>query len=356
MAYDIPSHTQALQAQVNQGLISQFQMEEELRRANMVNAGQLAEGVAPPPRLGYNPSLVADVSSLAGTDKNVQAAMQAGLGLSGLGSATTPAGQGFFAPGSLGRVHDTLSPDVSAEMWTAQAGPVGSRNYFDTSAAAMTNLLNTSGNVDPVLQDVMARRKAGLEGLTAPEMTAMRESGAQEMDRSMMGAMRAAQAQNISGNRVGNVTNAAMPEIARARSLGQSALERDLMLANVAERNKRLGEYQGLASEIDQNRFNRMTASASNLGNLSLGQQQMDIAARQNYQDFLMKARDDVLKRQIFNLGQLGQEKAGQIGMIFGAGEFGSAEAARKDAYKLGMEGIKTQKSYYDSMLSKLGY
>jgi hypothetical protein len=329
-AVDLNEAKKSLDYQVATGGINQSQANFELERLMRENAAATTR--------------VSDMTAgMAGGDKIVENALGTGVKL----------GNEFFPLGSLGRVQSELTPDVSATLERARLGPL-QKNMAQVETG-LSNLATNAGNVDPTLQAIMERRQAGLEGLTSPELTALREQGEFGLDRSMATAMRQAGASNMLAGRQGAVQGAQIPGIAEARALGGANLERDILLQNVAERNKRLADYQQLATDIDTNKYARQRQSLGDLGTFSQAQQGLDLASLKNYQDYLQQTRDDVLKRQVFNLGQLGQEKAGQIGMIFGAGQVGSGQSAQAQSYELGKESIEAQKKYYEAQLALLG-
>ena len=404
--YDLDKARQDLEAQVRSGGIQQWQADNEMARLKGLNDAATA-------------NIKGDLGGLAAGNTAVSDSLGSGVELA----------KDFFKEGSLGRVNEAVDPAVAAATEQARLRSIDTTQadadrarlgqlrdlagqtdpaiteaiarareaQVDPNAAIvrgeLTKQYQNAGNVDPVLQEIMDRRKAGLEGLTAPELTALREQGNSGMNQAMQTAMRQANVGNLMANRSGNVQGAAMPGIAQARSLGQAQLERDILLANVAERDKRLNEYQGLGSEIDTNKFNRTQSTLGSLGafnqtqagidlgntqnyqgliaqteankfnrlntadqnfaNYNQNQSGIDLANLNNYQNYLTTARNDTLQRQIYNIGQLGQEKAGQIGMIFGAGEFGAGQDASNKANEIAKQNIEAQKKYYEALLAQ---
>lgn len=269
----------------------------------------------------YNSFLQSDLQNLLKEDKTLSAAIQPALGISGLGSPVTGAEGGFFGFNSLGRVDANLSPDVADLLISAR------------KANSATQQGLNLGN-DQALQEALAQRKAGLEGLTAPELQAAREQGLTGIDRQLQTALRGARASSLGSNVEGAVNAIPIQNIAREAIQGRQGLERDLLLANVAERNKRLGEYENLANTISQNQANRSTLAA-NLRNQSLN----------TLSNITQGARQDVLNRELFNLNQLAKEKAGQLGLLFGTLGLASQNEAQKNAFDLAKQQLEIARS-----------
>ena len=89
--------------------------------------------------------------------------------------------------------------------------------------------------------------------------------------------------------------------LGRARMEAQKGLERELLVENVQEKNRRLSALQDLVNQSESNEFTRRTTALNNLG------------TQQNYQ-----GQVDTARKQ-YNQGQASAERAGQVGAIFGA-------------------------------------
>lgn len=189
----------------------------------------------------------------------------------------------LFQEAGLGRLQDARLAETNAALGTAQ------------------RVEQTSQNVSPELQAILARRQGGLEGLTAPELNALREQGRQAItQQSQTQARELARRQSLGGVR-GAAATAQQQGVSRDALQAQKDLERQILLANVAERNQRLNNLQGLVTDRDTALFERGIRSS----------------------DFLNKAvqttRGQEAELQKFNLSQHAAEIAGRTGAI-GAG------------------------------------
>lgn len=215
-----------------------------------------------------------------------------------------------YTPGSLGRVDEAMSPEVNDYLAQQRAmaafyGPGGQQRSAE-------------------MQDYMARQKAGLEGYTGPEMTAMREQAGRQNDAAYAN-QRAQMAQNQARSGVrGASAGAQMLSLARAKAGQDAQLNQDLMIKNADEKQRRLSAYGQDLGGLETSEFNRAQDA--------LGQYGSDLGA----------ARTDVLNRQQFNIGQTEKEKAGYLGTLFGGvGVAQQNEAQKQQAqYQRGMLGV----------------
>ena len=149
------------------------------------------------------------------------------------------------------------------------------------------------------IADILARRKAQLEGFTPEEQQAMREQNMGAIfSNQQAGSRDLARQQARSGVRgaLGAAQQAAFQQATQGQLADQ---ERQLFLANIAEKRDALGRLEGSqrATEADE------------------------------------------LARQQFNLGQLGREKAGMLTTEFGYGGLGAQERAAALQQILGESG-----------------
>lgn len=302
--------------------------------------------------VAFNPGLTSAIEQLAGGDANLKNSFLAGLGISGLGSPTVDASQGFFPFGSLGRVTDTLQPD-QAELLNRFKGEsfIGGQRSGETQAGLdfLFNLRDTAGQTDPVLQEILDLRRGGLEGLTGQELQGFREQGAEEINRQLQTGLRGLSIGAAGRGVRGGAAGIGSRDLVRQSVDARGDLERDLFLANVAERNRRLNEFQGLASQIDNNRFGRQFEAGTAAQQALFGTEQAETSDRLNrlnqFANLQEGIRNSLLQRQIFNINQLGREKAGQLGVLFGAGGFGAQQGAQQQAFDLAGEQLDILKS-----------
>lgn len=142
------------------------------------------------------------------------------------------------------------------------------------------------------VQDYINRYYSGLEGYQAPELQGMREQAQQGIDRQyQQGLVQLAKNRARSGMR-GAAAGATARNLDRERIGQQQNLEQQLFVRNADERQNRLGQYVGA----------------------------------------LEGARADEAERRRFNLGQLGSERAGNVGTYFNAINLGLQRQGMQDA------------------------
>ena len=343
----------------------------------------------------FRDQILADLNRLANNDKSIGSAFEAGLGLSGIGSANTSPNSGFFYDGSLGRVNEVQDPRQALLLDKLQADLGGVRRDEETNRAltqlfstqrspifdgalseeiidGMRRQISSAKELSPDEQLVLERRRAGLDGLTAPENTALRERAQEDLDRSFQTNLRFGMAANNLAGRAGGANAELYRDLSRDSLQANRGLSRDIMLANIDERNRRLNEFQGLATGLSDRTFGRQSETRNQLGNLLLNR---DVASAQSklsaadtlnrnlldrqrftessranrYATFgntLFASQQDALNRRLLNLGQLAKEKQGQIGILFGAGQFGAAQDAQNRSFGLSESGLNSINSF----------
>lgn len=339
----------------------------------------------------YNQQLFDQLSALTGGDPTLTNAFAAGLGLSGLGAPGIDPSSGFFGFGSLGRVDETQDPRLTGLLDKLQAD-LGGVKRDSTTNEAITNLMrtqtspifqgavpeeiinslrkqiSTAGSPTTYEQEVIDRRRAGLDGLTAQENTALREQGQAGLDRAFQTNLRAGLAQNNLAGRQGGANSNLLRDLNLDSLQANRGLSRDILLANIDERNRRLNEYQDLATGLSNRAFdrrlqgntalsgilfNRDTANAQQrlsaaeaINQNLLDRQRFEESSRANryatYGNTLFAAQQDALNRRLQNLNQLAKEKQGQIGLLFGSGQFGAAQQAQNRSFDLAQQGLNS--------------
>lgn len=284
-------------------------------------------------------------------------ALQSGLGFSGLGAPSlgvAPAA-GFFPFGSLGRVDDTFTPDLAGLLTRAQTEvPTFNVGALEGARAGFeSGLQRALSPVAPVEtgyieRDILNRRVSGLGGFSPAEMTALRDQQLQGIRAEAQDATRRANAANIASGRRGAVEMALSANIANQAAAARGNVERDLFLANIAEKQRRLGELQDFAGGLQQRKFGQQQAAATSLANFGLARESARQSALNNAFANTFATRNDLFNRQAFNLAQLGREKSGQLGVLFGFGELGTAEEARQQAAALGREQLASAERIAD--------
>ena len=159
------------------------------------------------------------------------------------------------------------------------------------------------GSVSTQLQggnDVLDRYKAGLEGYTAPQYQASRE----QMMRGLNSNTQTTLSQLAKGQARGKVYGAAATaqqgNVMRAAQQNKDNLEQDLMVKNIDEQQKRLGEYAGEAG----------------------------------------KQREEVFTREKFNIDEANKYKNAQMAGFLGIAGLGLSKAQQAAMQKLYEKGI----------------
>lgn len=116
-------------------------------------------------------------------------------------------------------------------------------------------------------QEVLDMMRAGLGGYNSPEVQAMRESARQEINRDYK--LQQAQAlQNAARyQQRGGLANAMMQDAGQNRTLATGNLERDLLIKNADEAQRRKEGFANLVRTTEDARFGRQNATTQNYGN-----------------------------------------------------------------------------------------
>jgi hypothetical protein len=244
----------------------------------------------------------------------------------------------------------------------------------------------TAGQRDPNTQALINQRMSMTGGMTPAQETAIREQGVNSLNQGMATAMRGLRNQ-YSGATGPAAMKAALPITGQYQD-ARANLERGLVADKMNYQQQALAgaenlvsntnanefgrqyqantgymgalqpqsqfEYganrQGLneagefVSSTDQNRFANTLGAGSTYENALYNRNQAEIADRQgrlnNFAGYQNTLANQTLARQQYNLDQLAQEKAGQLGLVFGAGQFGAANQAAREATAVAREGI----------------
>lgn len=275
-------------------------------------------------------------ANLAQGDPNILGGLQAGAGFADL----------FFSENALGRVRDTATQQQIDDdaLLAREFRGAGDRSQEAQQSLALlrANALNAGGRTSDT-QRLIERRRAGLEGLTSPELQAFRERGFEGLGSGLQTALRntgqSAAARGVQGGAAGIPNNPALQAFTR----GNQALERDLLLANVAERNQRLQGLQDLIFQTEQSEFERSQTARQALESSLLNREDFEAANKAQSLDrllnFRQQQRNDLLNRRLVNLDLSERERAGRIGSVLGGAQFGAATSGRQDA----LEAVRLQ-------------
>lgn len=285
------------------------------------------------------PALESSLSKLS-SDPKIREALLGGLDF----------GLNFTPTGSFGRVDELITPDQAIVIDRAKSAldlPLTTKDQ-DKSLELIRGLAESSGERDPVLDLILEKRLAGLEGLSAPELTAFREQGLSGIDQQVQQALRQvrgnAAASGIRGGALAGLQNQALRDSIRQRS----DLEQQLLLKNVDVRASRLNELDDFGRFLDQNQFNKRLQATGAYGTAANQTAQIAETNRSgrlnDYNALRQSIEDRLLQRRIFNLGQLQKEKASQLGSTFGFGSFAAGEKGRDQAFDIANRQIEASK------------
>lgn len=246
----------------------------------------------------------------------------------------------FFPFGSLGRVNDTLSPIQEEIQNRNREFAFGRTPLAQNALDRLQANADTFNQRDPEVSGILAQRKAGLGGFTAQEQQALREQLNRENTRGIQGALSAAKSlAGRSGVQGGAREKAVLPALgafARARA----DTERDVFLANIDEKNRRMNEFENFVRGNLNEEASRSLAANQAFFDRNTALENFEQSKITNFSNLLQGQRDDLFNRQRFNIGQLGAEKAGQLNLLLGLGSFGSAQDNALRATDLAERGI----------------
>lgn len=220
----------------------------------------------------------------------------------------------FFQDGSLGRVEENRTGEV--------------QDVLDKSKA-LEELYRTQPR-SAEQQDIVARRKAGLEGYTSEELQGQREAANRESYDAYKGRLGELTSRQASSGFSGPAQAGAQAFLERDLARGLARSEQDLFIKNADERQKRLGEYGDVVSGLESEEYNRRRGTL------------------QDYEGYLSKAREDELTRRQENLDRIAAENAGKVSTYFGGLGAGQARRANRFQRQYGKAYLDTLKYGYD--------
>lgn len=191
-----------------------------------------------------------------------------------------------FAPGSLGRISTERTQEEQDLLNQQRAlaafyGPGGAQRSAE-------------------MQEFLSRQKAGLDGYTAAENTAMREQAGREGDAAYANQLAQLAKSQVRGGVRGPAATAQTMALARAKAAQDAQLSQDLMVQNADEKQRRLAAYGQSLGGVEGEEFGR-------------GQQAIG-----SYGQSLGASRQDELARQQYNQSQMAAEKAGYLNTLYG--------------------------------------
>lgn len=188
---------------------------------------------------------------------------------------------------------EDLAPELFSEEGLGRVGDVR-REETDTSLQAAAELRAGAGQTSQELQDIIARRQAGLEGFTTPEEEALRQNALDAINAQLAGGLRSAAQFNLGRGIQGGLAGRAAQPFVQQAIQGRRGLEADIFSQQIAERGRRLQSLQDLITGRDREAFEqRLQAGQFEAGALE-------------------QARQFERLQEEFNLGQQAREIAGR--------------------------------------------
>lgn len=274
----------------------------------------------------------------------------------------------FYAPGSLGRMEEQLSPEERDALLylRQQAASAGARTPQEQAALdnmrqradqafqqtpEMQELIarqlayeKIAGDFTPLEQEAINNARNALGGLSAPENTAIREQARRGINQEYAGQLMALQKIQAANQVRGAAAGAQFQQLGQGKVQSQRMLEQDILAKNIEEKrlaresfNNLVGQRTDAASsrklQAGQNAANTMVSDfsarqAAGTGLLGAYGSQLTTqrkiegdernAANELYTTGANRAGDTLRGISQYNLSQLAAEKAGQIGSIFG--------------------------------------
>jgi hypothetical protein len=103
------------------------------------------------------------------------------------------------------------------------------------------------------IQDVIAQRRANLQGFTPEEQNAMRENNLKTIQQSAAGNIRALRGQQAASGIRGATAGAQIASAQRASQANVADTERELFLKQMDAKRSALGAFEGSATQAEQN-------------------------------------------------------------------------------------------------------
>lgn len=199
-------------------------------------------------------------------------------------------GQELFGHGTLPRINENRTQ----EMADLLAGRRATADYAGSRSAGT--------------QDVLDRRYAGLGGYSSPEYGALRQR-AYEGFQNQVATGKRDLLRSQAANRVsGDAATAGLKRYMDTANAEAARAERDIMLADINERQNRLGAYEQSLGSAEGNEWARQMQANDALQQLTQG------------------IEADELARQQYNNQQFQREKAGQLQAMLGYAGIGAGD------------------------------
>lgn len=201
-------------------------------------------------------------------------------------------GQELFGEGALGRVEAERSKEISDIL--------GRRE----------DIAATAGTRSEDMADIVARRRAALEGMAAPEAQVLRQQALQQIGRGEESALRRLRGVQAAQGLRGGTAAAQQVQLLAQGQAARTQAEQELFLQDLAQKKAALGAFETTVTGAEATEF---------------GRQQQAMAA---HEAAVQQARQDELNRKLFNIQQQQSEKFGQLATEFGFAQMSGAERA----------------------------
>jgi hypothetical protein len=288
--------------------------------------------------LGGNPEAVSALDQLAQGNTYLDKGMSGGASLAGQ----------FYGQNSLGRLNDqsnTLSPQMTS-LQGALMDRVGYKQPTQNTQAL--NMLGaTAGAYGPSATTTNALNRMGqsLGGYSQDTLNAMTETQQAGLDQALNQAMAGVNRGALRGGVQGGAAGYAASPFVSQYLGGYRQTARDVAMANEQEKQRALGQYADYSRGLDTDVFGRRLGGQQAYNQAVQGQQGLNETSANNRLNMATTLQGGLdqnqLDRQIFNLNQLGKEKAGQLGLIFGGAQMGAAQQAADRGYDLSTQALE---------------
>lgn len=132
------------------------------------------------------------------------------------------------------------------------------------------------------VQDILGRRRAALEGMSSEEQAALRSQALERIAAQQQGAQRQLRGLQAQAGLTGATAAAQQAGVLGQAQKDRAGIERDLLLADIANRNEALGAFeQTLGGEMQRSQQERLGQLSTELGFGQLGATERGAIAQQ---------------------------------------------------------------------------
>lgn len=237
--------------------------------------------------------------------------------------------------------NEYFGADKVQHLTDQSQGPLGSNDTLARTRALATAF--GSGTPDATQTDVLARMKSGLEGYTSPEYQAQREQMQRGLNSNLATGMSQLAKAQSRGKVYGAAGAAQQANLQTNAQTSKDSLEQDLMVKNIDEQHKRLGEYGKYEQDLQTGNLKNAEEANVSAGNLEAN------------------LRGEEGKRQDYNIKQDEAANAARFNTLTGAGGMANQIEQNKASNKVSMAGVNAingggSKSSKNKKAAKFGY